>query len=36
MDFLSSFERIPLVKWSTKDVNEVYRQEAVVGVGTYG
>ena len=36
MDFLPSFERTPLSKWSTKDVNEVYRQEAVVGVGTYG
>ena len=33
---MSSFERTLLVKWSTKDVNEVYQQEAEVGVGTYG
>lgn len=33
---MSSIERTLLSKWSTKDVNEVYVQEAVVGVGTYG
>lgn len=36
MDFLSSYERTSFAKWSTKDVKEVYEQEATVGVGTYG
>lgn len=36
MDFMPSFERTTMTKWSTKDVNEVYVKEELVGVGTYG